>query len=453
MRRCITDPVTAPVLALERTLDDALRSIFMSDERIPCIAEGCKNTILPATAKANNGYCMPCVHARKRAEREAYIRENRREVDPYEGLTDPVDIIRVIHTRRPMDPLIVYCAAPKSAEELYAELTIEETARLMELVVEALRNGNEEFAEDIAKSLAILTDYPLDQMLLAWVERENFYPPIIFRGAGPAIRDSIVAYLEAGKPNRNHALLALVWVGDTKVAEVIQHWEDHPPQWTEGLFVGPAVYAHAAGWEPSNGKRRDLIFTDCRAVAPAEQEQSPAPSVHLMRETSQPCRWCKHPMVHLIEIDLRDERFAFLGFSGPALPILTCEVCTCYAPFLYAHISLEGVAQWAPENTPPEGMPEPVEDWEPSPWRNVPVTVTPRRAIHAADWTIPVKTTQIGGHPSWVQDSEYPSCPRCSRTMMFIGQVDQAQFPMHEGIYYAFLCATCRISATSYQQT
>ncbi len=188
----------------------------MSDERIPCIAEGCKNTILPATARANNGYCMPCVHARKRAEREAYIRENRREVDPYEGLTDPVDIIRVMHIRRPMDPLIVYRAAPKSAEELYAKLTMEETTRLMELAVEALRNGDDEFAEDVAKSLATLTDYPLDEMLQVWGEKENFYPPIIFRGAGPAIRDSILAHLEAGEPNQNHALLALVWVGDTQ---------------------------------------------------------------------------------------------------------------------------------------------------------------------------------------------------------------------------------------------
>ncbi len=159
------------------------------------------------------------------------------------------------------------------------------------------------------------------------------------------IRDSIVAYLEAGKPNRNHALQALAWVRDDKVAEVIQNWEDHPPQWTEELFVGLPVYAHTAGWEPSNGKRRELIFTDCWVVAPAKSGQSPAPSVHLMRETAQQCPWCKHPLTHLIEIDLRDERFAFLGFPGPVLPILTCETCTCYAPFLYAYISPEGVAQ------------------------------------------------------------------------------------------------------------
>lgn len=98
-------------------------------------------------------------------------------------------------------------------------------------------------------------------------------------------------------------------------------------------------------------------------------------------------------------------------------------------------------------------MPEPDDEWEPSPWRNVPVTLTPRRAIHAADWLMEPQATQIGGHPTWVQDSLYPSCPHCSQTMMFIGQVDQAQFPMHEGIYYAFLCAACRISATGYQQT
>lgn len=425
----------------------------MSTERIPCISDGCTNTILPATAKANNGYCMPCVHARNRAAREAYIRENRREVDPYEGLTDRVEIIRAMHTRRPVDPLIVYRKAPKSAEELYAELTREDAKRLVQLAAEAIRNTNLRFAEEIATSLATLTDHPLDEMLEAWVETENFYPPITFRGAGAAIRDSIISYLNAGKPNRNHALLALAWVDDSKVAEIFQDWENHPPRWTRELFAGPSVYAHTAGWEPVNGKRRPLIFADCLAVAPVESGQTPDRSVQLMKDASQPCPWCKRSMTHLIEIDLQDERFAFLGFPASTLPILTCEACTCFVPFLYAHISLDGVAQWAPENVRPQGRDEPFEEWLPSPWRNVPVTLTPRRAIHAADWTMDVKTTQIGGHPSWVQDSEYPRCPSCSQTMMFVGQVDQAQFPMYEGIYYAFVCATCRISATSYQQT
>ena len=76
--------------------------------RLPCRTEGCGNTILPTTARANDGYCMPCVQKRLREEHEEYVRRNRREIDPYAGITDPVEVIRVIHTPRPYDPLITY---------------------------------------------------------------------------------------------------------------------------------------------------------------------------------------------------------------------------------------------------------------------------------------------------------------------------------------------------------
>ena len=34
-----------------------------------------------------------------------------------------------------------------------------------------------------------------------------------------------------------------------------------------------------------------------------------------------------------------------------------------------------------------------------------------------------------------------------------IAQIDQAAFPLHEGVYYAFTCVPCRTTATTYQQT
>jgi hypothetical protein len=69
----------------------------METERVPCRTEGCGNTILPVTAKTNDGYCMPCVQNRRREERDEYIRQNRREVDPYAGITDAVEMLRVMH--------------------------------------------------------------------------------------------------------------------------------------------------------------------------------------------------------------------------------------------------------------------------------------------------------------------------------------------------------------------
>ena len=44
----------------------------MSD-KIPCITEGCKATILQTTADRTGGYCMPCFQKIKRKEQEEFI--------------------------------------------------------------------------------------------------------------------------------------------------------------------------------------------------------------------------------------------------------------------------------------------------------------------------------------------------------------------------------------------
>jgi hypothetical protein len=166
------------------------------------------------------------------------------------------------------------------------------------------------------------------------------------------------------------------------------------------------------------------------------------------------CPWCNRHLIHLVELDLADERFAFLGVSGEQLPILTCDACICFgAGFLFSRIALDGTARLAEENQRPKRLPDNVSTWERSPWKDRQVCLHRRRAIHAVDWCMPVTISQIGGMPSWVQDTAFPKCPQCSGTMMFVAQVDNGQFPLNEGVYYAFLCASCRVAATTYQQT
>jgi hypothetical protein len=426
----------------------------MVTERVPCRSEGCGNTILPVTAKTHDGYCMPCVQKRRRKERDEYIRQNRREVDPYAGITDVVEMLRVMHTHRAHDPLIVYRPSPKSAEELYSELNADQAVRLMTMAADAMRTGNEDFAEDVAKSLATLTDYSLDQMLKAWIERNHFWPSVVFRGVGTAIRDAVVDALESGRANANHALSALAWIGDTQVQELFRRWEADPPSWRSDLFVGPARYANGAGWELGTHARQNLFYTTCWAITPAPPDQASDKSLRLMHEVIQICPWCQRQLIHLVELNLADERFAFLGFSGERLPILTCDACTCYGTgFMFSRIALDGTARLANENKRPEWLPDGLSSWGRSPWKDQPLRLHQRRAIHAVDWCMPVTISQLGGLPSWVQDSVFPKCPDCSGTMMFVAQVDNGHFPSNEGVYYAFLCASCRVTATTYQQT
>jgi DNA-directed RNA polymerase subunit RPC12/RpoP len=79
----------------------------------------------------------------------------------------------------------------------------------------------------------------------------------------------------------------------------------------------------------------------------------------------------------------------------------------------------------------------------------------PRSPHHATSWLSRTERfSQLGGHPTWIQDAYYSRCPDCSQRMMFVGQVsnDDVQ-ELAEGIYYAYACDRCQVSATSYQQS
>ena len=62
-------------------------------------------------------------------------------------------------------------------------------------------------------------------------------------------------------------------------------------------------------------------------------------------------------------------------------------------------------------------------------------------------------TSQLGGHPEWIQDAFYPQCPTCQQTMPFLGQAAFEDWNDGEGVFYLFLCLSCRKAATHYQQT
>ena len=88
------------------------------------------------------------------------------------------------------------------------------------------------------------------------------------------------------------------------------------------------------------------------------------------------------------------------------------------------------------------------------PRRSLVLADAPRSPWHAAMDSLPTQYSQIGGHPTWIQDAEYPTCGNCSKTMPFIGQISCEDVePNREGIFYAFLCADCAMTTSIYQQT
>ncbi len=110
--------------------------------RIICKTPGCGRTILEATAKKTNGFCMVCVKEKAQLERQEFIRKN---VDPYAGVTDPVEIIQIMLRPRSHDLLIQWLPYQVSCEELYATLDSHQIAQLAAKAIE-LSKINDELA-------------------------------------------------------------------------------------------------------------------------------------------------------------------------------------------------------------------------------------------------------------------------------------------------------------------
>lgn len=100
-------------------------------KRIPCKNKNCDKTILEATAKNTGGYCYPCHNAIQAKEREEYIRKNRRDVNLYEGINNPVEIIKIMHKDKKYDSLIKYIDYSKTKEEMYADISADDIISYM----------------------------------------------------------------------------------------------------------------------------------------------------------------------------------------------------------------------------------------------------------------------------------------------------------------------------------
>ncbi|MEO2603933.1 hypothetical protein [Clostridium butyricum] len=98
--------------------------------RIPCKSEGCNSTILQTTAERTGGYCMPCYQKIKRKEEEEFIKKNRKDINLYDSISDPAEIIKIMHTPKKYNPLENYLKYEKSIEEIYGILSKEDIERM-----------------------------------------------------------------------------------------------------------------------------------------------------------------------------------------------------------------------------------------------------------------------------------------------------------------------------------
>jgi hypothetical protein len=416
-------------------------------DRLACANPACSRTILPATAAATGGLCGTCRRAQVAAEQAAFIQANRRTIDPYAGITDPVQLILRIMDRRSIDPMVEILPPPSSLEDLYAGLTPAEAARLVDAGVRAFTEGNHDLAKAMARCLVCLTMHPIDALLDGFVAQQHYAPPIAFARAGPAIRDLLLQRIVAPDAPHNALLLALAWIGDARVVQQFAAWRAQPPSWAGALYVPPEDYACEAGWELlPDSQRHDLVAPVAYALVPrTNASKSP---VTVVQETQEPCGWCGEPLTALFTLDGTTAALAWVGVKAVVV-IRTCVFCTCYGVMYTA--SDVTLPAWHPANQRPPFLPD--DSGPPLPADQLVMAAQPRAPRYAANWFLPIRFSQVGGHPTWIDDAWYPPCPGCARRMAFVAQLSVDDIEPGEGIYSAFLCSTCRIAATSYQQS
>lgn len=427
-------------------------------ERLPCKMDGCSASILPSTAAKTRGVCMPCYQEQERKKQQAYIEQHRKTVNLYENLTDHVDILKVMHAPRKYNPLIQYVPYPLSMEQIYISLSDQEAGSMLKYALELLAVNNESEAEDILLSLVCYRDYNISDALPELIQRGLFYNPILFKDSPQVIRDQLLERITSDEDNRNHLLLVLGWIDDSVVIDQFHQWQKQPPKWTGQLFVTPENFALDGGWELTpDGERRNLINRVCYPIRQVHKQNDNVNNeyhAHFLEISSATCPWCKRKLTKLMDVATTHPALQYLNLSMENLQVVTCECCGGFST-IFMELDNKGMPVWSRFNQEPNYLPD-FDDVNSNTESLVPLSLSsePQSPYYASVWTMSQLDSQIGGHPSWVQDPEYPICPCCELRMRFIGQLDFADFDEYaEGIFYMFICPENRITATIYQQS
>jgi hypothetical protein len=288
----------------------------------------------------------------------------------------------------------------------------------------------------------------------ALIDEEVYYPCELYRDADAGSRDRLLRLMEDGR--RTHG--ALAWIGDEVVQSTFHRLRQSQSSW---------IYASVtkeAGWElTESGGRRDLYHQECYQLVPTEGKRAnvdPGP-IAVITPHEERCPWCRKRLVTLFDIDLRDPRLTFLAPGWERLRIAMCRSCTG-SECIYSDVDPHGGCHWSARNVRRGNVSlAQYRRWASGAGYSYPrcrlVLGQRRRSPFEAQFaTRRHAGSQVGGFPTWEDGTSHPTCPKCDRLMVFIGQIltnEALGDPFTEGVTYGFLCQQCQIAATTYEQT
>ncbi len=235
--------------------------------------------------------------------------------------------------------------------------------------------------------------------------------------------------------------MAIAWTRSDLALASFREWNQNPPGWAARLHVAAGAYAPDAGWSlDAKGGRLDLISLSCHRLRAVE---AGAPGAIACRSPSeQICPGCASRAAVLFD-------FTNIQANVPdcaTVQVMCCPYCSRFAAS-FVQYDDRGSWEWvAPQVTAPRTFDVMFET------RFVAREAVECPPFAGANVFELDDATAIGGVPMWVQDADYPFCPSCAGQMRFLAQHDNGAI-QDEGVFYAFFCSACHISAVNYQQT
>jgi hypothetical protein len=342
---------------------------------------------------------------------------------------------------------------PKDFELLdcFQQLTPPESGEIAERALAFLRGQHrtlEEIGTKLLQQLACFRHSPLDESTCnELVDRRTFWPASMYRDSGDTVASQLLGLMEQANEiaSLNPLLLCLAWTRSSIAKLAFQEWLSSPPKWSAILRVEPAEYAKSASWYPSlNDDPETLIYASCYRLELSESGKGQ--TVKCRKRLKKECEGCGGPIYCLFDFSSVSDSFFERGLPHAPRRVLGCLHCACFGPSFIQNQSGEtrqivGAAE--------------TRSWEESDTYK-PVTRTlherPIPPFACAEPFAFDDCSTLGGCPSWLQGAEYPNCIECGSLMKFLAQHDNGAVG-EEGLYFAFYCATCSMTAVTYQQT
>jgi hypothetical protein len=155
---------------------------------------------------------MPCLKAKKIREQEEYIIKNRKIIDPFAGISNPLDIIKTFHKPRLNGPLIQYQPYNKLISQQYRELDNDQIYQLIEYCIMLYKENESDQAKRVTSCLITFIDADITSFLNHMILREDYHPAFLFKGANLGTKKFLLEKYLQNNDAESDLFKVIIWV-------------------------------------------------------------------------------------------------------------------------------------------------------------------------------------------------------------------------------------------------